>query len=139
MSGAKATLRGVAGGFSTLRGWAAVVATGRATVAGTVAVVAVVGTVVVLGRAESAGVVIGALLIKMWSNDVSIVASLSVRGASGELAEGLRNARRMSLAAVMMRSAEEAVGMVIWVGNHVMVSQTRSRRVVRQTRTDYLS
>jgi hypothetical protein len=54
---------------------------------------------------------------------------LSVRGAIGELLDGLLRALTMSWMPARMRSVDEASGMVTLVGNQETVSQMRSRRV----------
>ena len=54
---------------------------------------------------------------------------LSVRGANGELFNGLLRASIMSCIPARTRSVEEASGMVTLVGNQAMVSQMCSRRV----------
>ena len=55
--------------------------------------------------------------------------SLSVLGANGELSDGFVKAWTMSLIPAMMRSVDEARGMVTLVGNQERVSVILSRRV----------
>ena len=56
-------------------------------------------------------------------------------GARGDAGEGCFRAVMMSLEAARMRSADDAVGITTWDGNHERVSALRSARVsVIQTR-----
>ena len=55
--------------------------------------------------------------------------SLSARGARGDPAVGFCRALMMSLAAALMVSTDDAVGMVTFVGNQLSVSQMRVLRV----------
>jgi len=55
--------------------------------------------------------------------------SLSVRGARGDPADGFCRALMMSLAAALMVSTDDAVGMVTLVGNQLSVLQMRVLRV----------
>ena len=68
-------------------------------------------------------------LRRMSVRERSVADSLSLRGASGELGDGWFRAWTMSLAAATSRSMEEAVGIGMCSGNHVMVSGVRSRCV----------
>ena len=54
---------------------------------------------------------------------------LSAMGARGEPTEGLAIALVMSVSPARMRSLDEAMGMVTFVGNQEIVSQMRSARV----------
>jgi hypothetical protein len=58
----------------------------------------------------------------------SVATWLSVRGARGEFADGFCRAVVMSWMPAMMRSVDEARGMVTLVGNHDTVSEMRSVR-----------
>jgi hypothetical protein len=60
------------------------------------------------------------------SEDVDVTVS---EGARGELLDGLSRAWMMSLALAMMRSTEEARGMVTLDGNQVRVLKMRSRQM----------
>jgi hypothetical protein len=54
---------------------------------------------------------------------------LSVMGAKDEAGDGCRRAVVMSYRAARIRSLEDAMGMVTFVGNHDMVSEIRPARV----------
>ena len=70
-----------------------------------------------------------ARLLRMAVSWWSAATWLSVSGSSGEPGEGLVSAARMSVMPARIKSLEEAIGMVTFVGNHVMVSQVRVARV----------
>jgi hypothetical protein len=65
---------------------------------------------------------------RVWSS-WSVATWLSVRGASGDPADGLAMAWVRSARLARIKSLEEARGMVTLVGNHEIVSQMRSARV----------
>lgn len=66
------------------------------------------------------------LVSKISVRVVRAVASLSVSGANGEFGVGCLRACTMSWAPAMIKSTEDASGMVTFVGNHVNVSEIRS-------------
>ncbi len=84
---------------------------------------------VTVGSTLSAGrmvVSLGSVVATPWSTCMSclrVLAWLRVMGAKGELVLGLRSALVMLVNPAMMWSADDAVGMVSWVGNQVSMSQ----------------
>jgi len=60
---------------------------------------------------------------------LSVSISVSVSGGSGDPVDGFCSAWRMSLVLLAMMSADDTVGMGVWVGSHVSVSAMRSRLV----------
>jgi len=94
-----------------------------ATLSGGVPMVLTVGSTLSAGRMV---VSLGSVVATPWSTCMSclrVLAWLRVMGAKGELVLGLRSALVMLVNPAMMWSADDAVGMVSWVGNQVSVSQ----------------
>jgi hypothetical protein len=82
------------------------------------------------GAGDGAGLGAGvAMLVSRAVISLSACTWLSVRGASGELADGLFKAVTMSWMPASTRSVEDASGIVTFVGNHETVSQMRAQRV----------
>jgi len=113
--GAGVGVGGVGGGVGSLPDGAAV----------GVAVGAVVGLSV--GTLRDVSVVLRWL--RMLASVVMAADLLSVRGARGDCAVGCCSAWMMSLAAALIVSTEDAVGMVAFVGNQLSVSQMRVLQV----------
>jgi len=60
---------------------------------------------------------------------LSVSVSVSVNGRSGDPVDGFCSAWRMCLVLLAMMSADDTVGIGVWVGSRVSVSAIRSRLV----------
>jgi len=60
---------------------------------------------------------------------LSVSVSVSISGGSGDPVDGFCSAWRMSLVLLAMMSANDTVGIGVWVGSHVSVSAIHSHLV----------